>query len=261
MTASYSMARTSGPELSIDGAPSRKFSMSLKAAWAPSLDCNLSTSWLANRYAPSSHQVWALRWNTCITIKNFQLVCMHVCMHMSRYLSETKQQLVCLQKMSVFGLQSSIKSITIVAKLIAPLHNKSHGVVVTSWQLVSMKDDDLSPSHHLLMKPTKTHRKIPYVHFVFMANTTSTRSSVITAVICRYLLTCVFDSRLSNLLRACSVWARVLTDTDSSLSWAIRCFRHSSVYTGNRHRTDTLKRKTAFNWRQPGGSWRHYNPH
>lgn len=43
-TASYWMDRTSGPELSKDGAPSRSFSMSRRAAWAPSFDCNLSTS-------------------------------------------------------------------------------------------------------------------------------------------------------------------------------------------------------------------------
>ena len=44
MTASYSMARMSCPELNMDGAPSRNLSISLKAAWAPSLDWNLSTS-------------------------------------------------------------------------------------------------------------------------------------------------------------------------------------------------------------------------
>lgn len=44
MIPSYSTAKTSGPELSIDGASSSNFSMSCSAAWAPSLDCNVSTS-------------------------------------------------------------------------------------------------------------------------------------------------------------------------------------------------------------------------
>ncbi len=62
-------------------------------------------------------------------------MCVYVCvcmqMHVSHYLSETKQQLVCLQETSVFGLESSIECITVVAKLVAALHDKSHGVVVT----------------------------------------------------------------------------------------------------------------------------------
>lgn len=157
MTASYSMARMSGPELNMDGAPSRNLSMSLKAAWAPSLDWNLSTSWLASRYAPSSHQVWAWRWWTHEYHRKDACGswCLCVCRCISQYLSKTKQQLVCLQKTRVFGLKSSVECITVVAKLVAALHNESHGIVVTGWKLVPMKDDDLGSSHHFLIEPKK----------------------------------------------------------------------------------------------------------
>lgn len=51
--------------------------------------------------------------------------------HISQYLSKTKQQLVCLQKNRVFGLESSSECVTVVAKLVATLHNESHGIVMT----------------------------------------------------------------------------------------------------------------------------------
>lgn len=53
-------------------------------------------------------------------------------MCISKYLPKTKQHLVCLQKTSVFGLESSSECITVVTKLIAALHDQSHGIVVTS---------------------------------------------------------------------------------------------------------------------------------
>lgn len=69
-------------------------------------------------------------------------------------LTKGDEQLVCVLKMSVFGPQSSIECITVMAKLVAALHDESHGKVVIGRQLVSMEDDDLSPGHHLLMKKT-----------------------------------------------------------------------------------------------------------
>lgn len=59
--------------------------------------------------------------------------------------------------MCTFSLQGSIESVAVVAKLVAALHDKRHGVVVTGRQLVSMKDGDLGLRHHLLAEPTNTH--------------------------------------------------------------------------------------------------------
>ena len=51
---------------------------------------------------------------------------------MSQHLSKAKQQLVCLEKTSMFGLEGCVECVTGVAELIAALHDESHGVVVTS---------------------------------------------------------------------------------------------------------------------------------
>lgn len=76
-------------------------------------------------------------------------------MRVSRHLIETKQQLVCVQQTRVSGLQSGVQSVTVVAKLVAALHDESHGEVVTGRKLVTVKDDDLSSRHHLLTEPTE----------------------------------------------------------------------------------------------------------
>lgn len=79
----------------------------------------------------------------------------HVCaqIHSEQYLSETEQQLMQLQETGVFGLQGDVERVAGVAELVAALHDESNGVVVSGWQLVSMKDDDLSSSHHFLVEP------------------------------------------------------------------------------------------------------------
>lgn len=99
---------------------------------------------------------------------------------MSSYLSETKQQLVCVQETSVSFLESSIECITVVSKLVAALHNESHGVVMTGRQLVTMKDDDLSSSHHLLSDQAETHPR-QCALCVFVANLSNTQA-------CKHLL-------------------------------------------------------------------------
>lgn len=100
---------------------------------------------------------WGAEKHILLTLKASRGACVWVrrCSH----LSETQQQLVRLQEVCAFSLQSGIQSVAVVAKLVAALHDERHGVVVTSRQLVSVKDEDLSLRHHLLPQPTNTHLK------------------------------------------------------------------------------------------------------
>lgn len=101
---------------------------------------------------------WGAEKPILLAIKAFR-VCVCVWVRRCSHLSETQQQLVRLQEVCAFSLQSSIESVAVVAKLIAALHDERHGVVVTSRQLVSVKDEDLSLRHRLLPQPTNTHLK------------------------------------------------------------------------------------------------------
>lgn len=85
----------------------------------------------------------------------------------SQYLFKTQQQLVRVQELCTFSLQSGMESVAVVAKLIAALHDQRHGIVVTSGQLVSVKDADLGLRHHLLGRADKharTHARTLNIH-------------------------------------------------------------------------------------------------